>query len=198
MLLAGAGVAVAVGIAAGVAAAGVEAAGVVAAVGGGHDSGGCGIGEHDAMEQLQCGSGSVAAAAVLQRQRCGVGSPVASAWQCQHGGVVAVAVAAWHRQRGSGRGGPMWQKRCGSSGVAAAAGGSSGAGPAVLGDQSEGRACVRAGAQTPDLARTRAHLRGYQRGRSGRASGRNRTWFFKGTTLCSDNALSVPEMRKVL
>ncbi len=81
VLLAGAGVAVAVGIAAGVAAAGVEAAGVVAAVGGGHDSGGCGIGEHDAMEQLQCGSGSVAAAAdVLQRQRCGVGSPVASAW----------------------------------------------------------------------------------------------------------------------
>ena len=53
----------------------------------------------------------------------------------------------------------MWQKRCGSSGVAAAAGGSSGAGPAV-GDQSEGRACVRAGAQT-----WRAHLRGYQRGR---------------------------------
>ena len=36
MLLAGAGVAVAVGIAADVAAAGVEAAGVVAAVGGGH------------------------------------------------------------------------------------------------------------------------------------------------------------------
>ena len=71
----------------------------------------------------------------------------------------------------------MWQKRCGSSGVAAAAGGSSGAGPAV-GGQSEGRACVRAGAQT-----WRAHLRGYQRGRSGRASGRNRTWFFKGTTL---------------
>ena len=71
----------------------------------------------------------------------------------------------------------MWQKRCGSSGVAAAAGGSSGAGPAV-GGQSDGRACVRAGAQT-----WRAHLRGYQRGRSGRASGRNRTWFFKGTTL---------------
>ena len=91
VLLAGAGVAVAVGIAAGVAAAGVEAAGVVAAVGGGHDSGGCGIGEHDAMEQPQCGSGSVAVAAVLQRQRCGVGSPLASAWQCQLGGVVAVA-----------------------------------------------------------------------------------------------------------
>ena len=91
VLLACAGVAVAVGIAEGVAAAGVEAAGVVAAVGGGHDSGGCGIGEHDAMEQLQCGSGSVAAAAVLQRQRCGVGGPVASAGQCQHGGVVAVA-----------------------------------------------------------------------------------------------------------
>ena len=33
----------------------------------------------------------------------------------------------------------MWQKRCGSSGVTAAADGSSGAGPAV-GDQSEGRA----------------------------------------------------------
>ena len=80
VLPAGAGVAVAVGIAAGVATAGVEAAGVVAAVGGGHDSGGCGIGEHGAMEQPQCGSGSVAAAAVLQRQRCGVGSPVASAW----------------------------------------------------------------------------------------------------------------------
>ena len=67
----------------------------------------------------------------------------------------------------------MWQKRCGSSGVAAAAGGSSGAGPA-MGDQSEDRTCVRAGAQT-----WRAHLRGYQRGRSGRASGRNRTWFLE-------------------
>ena len=80
----------------------------------------------------------------------------------------------------------MWQKRCGSSGVAAAAGGSSGAGPAV-GGQSEGRACVRAGAQT-----WRAHLRGYQRGRSGRASGRNRTWFFKGTTHAEWNDKSSP------
>ena len=49
----------------------------------------------------------------------------------------------------------MRRERFGSSGVAAAADGSSGAGPAV-GDQSEGRACVRAGAQT-----WRAHLRGY-------------------------------------
>ena len=89
MRLAGAGVAVAVGIAAGVAAAGVEAAGVVAAVGGGHDSGGCGIGGHDAVERP---SGCVAAAAVWQRQQCGVGSPVASAWQYQHDGVIAVAV----------------------------------------------------------------------------------------------------------
>ena len=53
----------------------------------------------------------------------------------------------------------MWRERCGSSGVAAAADGSSWAEPAG-GDQSEGRACVRAGA----LA-WRAHLRGHQRGR---------------------------------
>ena len=65
----------------------------------------------------------------------------------------------------------MWRERFGSSGVAAAVDGSSGAGPAV-GDQSEGRACVRAGAQT-----WRAHLRGHQRGRGGRASGRWRTSF---------------------
>ena len=64
----------------------------------------------------------------------------------------------------------MWRERFGSSDVAAVDG-SSGAGPAV-GDQSEGRACVRAGAQT-----WRAHLRGHQRGRSGRASGRWRTLF---------------------
>ena len=65
----------------------------------------------------------------------------------------------------------MWRERFGSSGVAAAIDGSSGAGPAV-GDQSEGRACVRAGAQT-----WRAHLRGHQRGRGGRASGRLRASF---------------------
>ena len=65
----------------------------------------------------------------------------------------------------------MWRERFGSSGVAAAVDGSSGAGPAV-GDQSEGRACVRAGAQI-----WRAHLRGHQRGRGGRASGRWRTLF---------------------
>ena len=50
----------------------------------------------------------------------------------------------------------MRRERFGSSGVAAAADGSSGAGLAVI-NQSEGRACVRAGAQT-----WRAHLRGYQ------------------------------------
>ena len=65
----------------------------------------------------------------------------------------------------------MWRERFGSSDVAAAVDGSSGAGPAV-GDQSEGRACVRAGAQT-----WRAHLRGHQRGRGGRESGRWRTSF---------------------
>ena len=73
---AGAGVAVAVGKAAGVAAAGVEAAGVLAAVGGGHDSGGCGIGEHDA--DMQWSSRSVTAAVWPQRQ-CGSGISVASA-----------------------------------------------------------------------------------------------------------------------
>ena len=44
------------------------------------------------MEQPKCGSISEAAAAVWQRQQCGVGSPVASAWQYQHDGVIAVAV----------------------------------------------------------------------------------------------------------
>ena len=58
---------------------------------GGLGGGGCGIGEQDAVEQPQCGSSSVAAAAVWQRQQCGVGSPVASAWQYQRGGVIAVA-----------------------------------------------------------------------------------------------------------
>ena len=138
---------------------------------GGHDSGGCGIGGHDAVEQP---SGCVAAAAVWQRQQCGIGGPVASAWQYQYGGGIAVArqqecdIVSVGR---SSRGGPMWRERFGSSGVAAAVDGSSGAGPAV-GDQSEGRACVRAGAQT-----WRAHLRGHQRGRGGRASGRWRTSF---------------------
>ena len=33
----------------------------------------------------------MAAAAVWQRQQCGVGSPGASAWQYQHDGVIAVA-----------------------------------------------------------------------------------------------------------
>jgi hypothetical protein len=65
----------------------------------------------------------------------------------------------------------MWRERCGGSGVAAAADGSSWAEPAGD-DQSGGRACVRAGAQT-----WRAHLRGRQRGRSERASGRWRTFF---------------------
>ena len=44
----------------------------------------------------------------------------------------------------------MWRERCGSSGVAAAADGSSWAEPAG-GDQSEGRACVRAGALGPGV-----------------------------------------------
>ena len=65
----------------------------------------------------------------------------------------------------------MWREECGSSGVAAAADGSSWVEPAGD-DQSGGRACVRAGAQT-----WRAHLRGHQRGRSERASGRWRTFF---------------------
>ena len=55
---------------------------------GGHDSGGCGIGGHDAVEQP---SGCVAAVAVWQRQQCGVGGPVASAWQYQYGGEIAMA-----------------------------------------------------------------------------------------------------------
>ena len=55
---------------------------------GGHDSGGCGIGGHDAVEQP---GGCVAAAAVWQRQQCGVGGQVASAWQYQYGGGIAVA-----------------------------------------------------------------------------------------------------------
>ena len=81
---------------------------------GGHDSGGCGIGGHDAVEQP---SGCVAAAAVWQRQQCGIGGPVASAWQYQYGGGIAVA-----RQQEcdiisvqAAEAGP-----CGESGVAAA------------------------------------------------------------------------------
>ena len=59
----------------------------------------------------------------------------------------------------------VWQHSVSSGVVAAAAeDGSSWAEPAG-GDQSGGRACVRAGAQT-----WRAHLRGRQRGRSERAS----------------------------
>ena len=77
----------------------------------------------------------------------------------------------WHRQRASGQGESMWREWCGSSGVAAAADGSSWTEPAG-GDQSGSRACVRAGAQT-----WRSHLRGRQRGRSERASGSWRTFF---------------------
>ena len=51
----------------------------------------------------------------------------------------------------------VWQQRCGSSGRWQQLGGAAGD------DQSGGRACVRAGAQT-----WRAHLRGRQRGRSER------------------------------
>ena len=77
----------------------------------------------------------------------------------------------WHRQRASGQGESMWREWCGSSGVAAAADGSSWTEPAGD-DQSGSRACVRAGAQT-----WRSHLRGRQRGRSERASGSWRTFF---------------------
>ena len=125
------------------------------------------------MWQQQCGcSSSVAAASVWRRQPGSIGVTV-SAWRCDSSGRAAVV---WHRQRTSSRGGPMWRERCGSSGVAAAAGGSSWAEPAGD-DQSGGRACVRAGAQT-----WRAHLRGRQRGRSERASGRWRA-FFEFTTI---------------
>ena len=58
---------------------------------GGHGGGGRGIGGRGTVEQPQCGSSSVVAAAVWQRQQRGVGSPVASAWQYQHDGVIAVA-----------------------------------------------------------------------------------------------------------
>jgi hypothetical protein len=127
-----------------------------------------GCGGAAAVWQQQCGrGGSVAAAAVWRRRPGGIGVTV-SAWRCGSSGRAAVV---WHHQRTSSRGGPMWRERCGSSGVAAAADGSSWAEPAGD-DQSGGRACVRAGAQT-----WLAHLRGRQRGRDGRASGRWRAFF---------------------
>ena len=139
----------------------MEAAGVVAAVGVSstgrqrrewHRRAGCGGAA--AVWQQQCGrGGSVAAAAVWRRRPGGIGVTV-SAWRCGSSGRAAVV---WHHQRTSSRGGPMWRERCGSSGVAAAADGSSWAEPAGD-DQSGGRACVRAGAQT-----WLAHLRGRQR-----------------------------------
>ena len=59
----------------------------------------------------------MAAAAVWQRQQCGVGGPVASAWQYQYGGEIAMV-----RQQecdivsvGAAEAGP-----CGESGLAAA------------------------------------------------------------------------------
>jgi hypothetical protein len=133
--------------------------------------------------QQQCGrSGSVAAAAVWRRQPGSIGVTV-SAWRCDSSGRAAVV---WHRQRTSSRGGPMWRERCGSSGVAAAAVGSSWAEPAGD-DQSGGRACVRAGAQT-----WRAHLRGRQRGRSERASGRWRAFFeFTNLFFCLRKTLAL-------
>ena len=153
----------------------MEAAGVVAAVGVSstgrqrrewHRRAGCGGAA--AVWQQQCGrGGSVAAAAVWRRRPGGIGVTV-SAWRCGSSGRAAVV---WHHQRTSSRGGPMWRERCGSSGVAAAADGSSWAEPAGD-DQSGGRACVRAGAQT-----WLAHLRGRQRGRGERASGRWRAFF---------------------
>ena len=96
MRLAGAGVAVVVGVArSGGCGSGRYGGGGCGSgsgrVFGGHVSGGSYIGEQDAVEQPQCGSSSVAAAAVWHRQQCGVGSPVASAWQYQRGGVIAVA-----------------------------------------------------------------------------------------------------------
>ena len=127
-----------------------------------------GCGGAAAVWQQQCGrGGSVAAAAVWRRRPGGIGVTV-SAWRCGSSGRAAVV---WHHQRTSSRGGPMWRERCGSSGVAAAADGSSWAEPAGD-DQSGGRACVRAGAQT-----WLAHLRGRQRGRGERASGRWRAFF---------------------
>ena len=76
VLLAGAGVAVAVGKAAGVAAAGVEAAGVVAAVG--VSSAGTTAAGVALAGTMQWSSRSVAAVVWPQRQ-CGSGSSVASA-----------------------------------------------------------------------------------------------------------------------
>ena len=81
------------------------------------------------MEQPQCGSSSVAAAAVWQRQQCGVaGSPVrgsigvtVSAWRCDSSGraaVVCVASSAYKQPRRA-HVWPMWRERCGSIASAA-------------------------------------------------------------------------------
>ena len=127
-----------------------------------------GCGGAAAVWQQQCGRGGIVAAAAVWRRRPGGIGVTVSAWRCGSSGRAAVV---WHHQRTSSRGGPMWRERCGSSGVAAAADGSRWAEPAGV-DQSGGRACVRAGAQT-----WLAHLRGRQRGRGERASGRWRAFF---------------------
>ena len=83
----------------------------------------------------------------------------------------------------------MQRERCGSSGVAAAADGSSGAKPAGD-DQSERRACVRAGVLV-----WRAHLYGASPVRSMRADGRlilKTDVFFRGPRWCSVYILEKP------
>ena len=87
-----AGVAVAVGMAAGVAAASVEA-GVVAAVG--VSSAGTAAAGVALASTMQCSSRSVATA-VWPQQQCGSGSSVAAAavWRRQPGGI-GVAVSVW-------------------------------------------------------------------------------------------------------
>ena len=88
-----AGVAVAVGMAAGVAAASVEATGVVAAVG--VSSAGTAAAGVALASTMQCSSRSVATA-VWPQQQCGSGSSVAAAavWRRQPGGI-GVAVSVW-------------------------------------------------------------------------------------------------------
>ena len=69
--------------------------------------------------QQQCGRGGIVAAAAVWRRRPGGIGVTVSAWRCGSSGRAAVM---WHHQRTctSSRGGPMWRERCGSSGVAAA------------------------------------------------------------------------------
>ena len=87
--LAGAGVAVVVGVAAGVAAAGMEAAGVVAAVG--VSSAGTAAAGVALASKMQWSIRSVAAAVWPQRQ-CGSGSSVASAARLRLRGSMSMAV----------------------------------------------------------------------------------------------------------